>query len=259
MNPYQTPNYTGASDYYPGCQCAPVEHGCADNLRYWLSLPKVTIGPDVKALLFTREECGAISADLLHIKIRRRGTPEYCLQYPHFDTDDDGRFRFILDAKLFALGSGRYEATVFQGDRPCSTFEIKLSDKCTISTEGISTTEGKALFIKNGEIPNVTNIFDSINEFNATTCAVMEADATALPLSTADAAALCALVLCRPVELVIGDGIKTETVLFTACVGGVPAVTRGVAGTSPARFPSGSTVAFSWTATNVTAACEGCI
>jgi hypothetical protein len=66
------------------------------------------------------------------------------------------------------------------------------------------------------------------------------------------------MVLCRPVELKLCDGVRVEAVRFTGCTAGVPQFLRGVDGTGPFRFPKGAVLTFDWTENNIAAACEGC-
>ena len=101
-------------------------------------------------------------------------------------------------------------------------------------------------------------IFEHIQNFSARFCKIFDKDDVVLPLLPDDELRLCSEVLCKPVQLVITDGVKSETVLFVGCDSGVPVVERGQAGTEVVKFPAGATIQFSWTAANVVAECEGC-
>jgi hypothetical protein len=101
-------------------------------------------------------------------------------------------------------------------------------------------------------------MFEPLITYSAEICRPFGPGDTVLPLLPADAARLCAVVLCHPVELVLDDGVQRETVEFSGCTAGVPIVRRGVSGTIALSFPRGSTLKFVWTVANVTAAAEGC-
>jgi hypothetical protein len=250
--------------------------------RRWMSRARMVVGPSTKAIVLGRNACSeAAGTEPIELFLHRRGTersgaaerysengsflgnriipPTPCAKLVAFDTDMEGRVRFMLDDAFTRLPPGRYAAQVMQGCKVCFIFEIAIERKCTVSVSSMDAVSGEDMVIHNGSLPNMTAIFDSLNTFTAKTCRILEPGATQLPLSSADIARLCAVTLCRPVQLLIGDGVKTETVSFAGCAGGVATVTRGVAGSSPARFPVGARVAFSWTDANVAAASEGCV
>lgn len=232
--------------------------------RKWLGRPKLRLGASDRSIVIGTAECGVseVSTDPVSIRIRRRGhrgDESWLLEYPAFDADFDGRTRFILDSQITALADGRYEAQVMQGCDVCGTFEIELDKSCALDVTSAATVRGEIAKVINGEIPNVTDIFQEINTLSVNTCAILEATDTRLPLAQADKDALCALVLCRGVELMLTDGVKSEVVLFSGCANGEVEVTRAQAGTSAARFPIGTDLCFTWTSNNVTAAAEGCL
>lgn len=229
--------------------------------RRWLSRPKLRISADQRSIVVGSRECGvsASSDEPIDMLVRRRGQDDYVLKYPAFDTDDQGRIRFILDNKLFALPEGRYEAAFVQGCTACAIFEIILDNSCDLDVRSVEAVKGQTVKIINGEIPEVTDIFDAINTLELQTCAVLETSSDQLPISQADKDTLCAIVLCCPVQLIVTDGVKSETIEFSGCNSGQVTIRRGVNGTTPSRFPSGSDVCFTWTPDNVRAAEEGCI
>ena len=228
--------------------------------RRWLNAPKLHISPEMRSIVLDRGACGvsSVSDEAISMMIRRKGQEEFILRYDSFDHDDHGRMRFVLDDNLFNLPAGRYEASLHQGCTHCSTFEIVLDEGCDVNVQSVQAVMGESYTIRNGEMDSVSDIFDCVNVFEAELCAVLEADATTIPLSNADRDNLCDCVLCRSVELVLDDGVKSEIVLFSGCSEGLVRVTRGVAGTSPRKFPVGTKLAFTWTPANVSAACEGC-
>lgn len=257
-------------------------HELPQTPRRWLSRSRMVVGPMTRAIVLGKDDCSlSNNTDPVEMFLTRRGAerqvgstrynengsftgnrvtaPPPCLKMVAFDTDMEGRTRFNLDADFAKLKPGRYAAQVVQGCVTCFIFEIEIEKGCSVGVGSMSADAGVELVIHNGSLPNMTAIFDSLNTFTAKTCAVLEPGATVLPLKASDLAALCAVTLCRPVQLVIGDGVRTETVSFAGCTGNLATVTRGVAGSVPARFPVGTTVAFSWTNANVTAASEGCI
>lgn len=230
--------------------------------RRWLSRSKIRLTPESRSIVLSPAACGTTpGAGDVSIRIRRRGCDDDCwlLSYPQFDTDERGRLRFILDSQLTALGEGRYEAEVMQGCDPCGSFEIILPPACGLDLHTAAAVPGETVKVINGSIPDVTDIFNAVNTLNASLCAVLEPTDTRIPLSQSDKDALCALTLCRGVELLLTDGVKSEFVLFEGCEGGEVTVTRGVAGSSPGRFPVGTELCFTWTSANVAAAAEGCL
>lgn len=233
-----------------------------DAPRKWLNRRKLHVTPETRAIVLEPSMCGgnSVVGVTLAMRIRRRGNDEpWLLEYPQFDTDLQGRPRFILDDKLTALQAGRYEVAVLRDCEVCGYFELVLDNPCPVDVGSADASYGETVKIVNGEIPDVTDVFQEINTLEINLCAVLEPDAVVLPLAQADKDALCALVLCRAVELMISDGVKSEIVSFSGCADGTVPVLRGQAGTSPARFPAGSDVCFTWTTNNVAAAAEGCI
>lgn len=231
--------------------------------RRWLSRPKLKLTPESKAIVLGIDMChGGEIGEPLTVCIRRRGHEDddtWLLQYPAFDTDMEGRARFILDSQIHSLPRGRYEAQVRRGCYVCGSLEVELAKSCGVDVSTATAVRGETVKIVNGEIPNVTDIFQAINTLDVETCAVLEAADTRLPLPQSAKDALCAVVLCQGVELMLTDGVKSEVVLFKGCEGGEVVVTRGQSGTSPARFPTGTSLCFTWTTANVAAAAEGCL
>lgn len=232
--------------------------------RKWLGRPKIHVDSTTRAITLDPKQCGVavVSTDTVTIRLRRRGGRDcatWLLQYEHFDNDDRGNMRFIVDSKLFALPEGRYEAQVRQGETECGSFELVLDKTCALDVQSVATATGEDVKIINGDIDNVTDVFNAINTLDVQLCAVLEPTATVLPLSTTDRDALCAITLCRQVQLMLTDGVKSEVVGFSGCTNGVVEVVRGMEGTSVSRFPAGTSLSFTWTSANVTAAVEGCV
>ena len=241
--------------------------------RRWLSRAKVKLTPESRSIVLGLDLChGGDMSDPLTFRIRRRGQRTvfkhrnpvlkqsiedegWVLEYPAFDTDIQGRVRFVLDDQVHALMPGRYEAQVRRGCYVCGSFEIDLDKSCAVDVSDVTAVDGETLKIVNGEIPGVTDVFNTINSLDVQLCAVLEPSDTRLPLAAAEKAELCAIVLCREVELVLTDGVKSEVVRFAGCTDGEVVVTR----TDPARFPVGTKLCFTWTENNVAAAAEGCL
>jgi hypothetical protein len=189
------------------------------------------------------------------MRVRRRGTCEWVLSYPAWDLDDEGGIRFLLDAKFFDQKHGRYEAELLHDSEPCATIELDYRRNCPVSRpRPVAITRVEPCYPAAPE--GVTPVFEQLYTFCTTLCGVLEKSSQVLPIC--DPAALCDIVLCRPVQLALDDGVHHEIVEFSACSMGQVVVTRGVAGTVPQRFPAGARVMFVWTADNVTAAVEGC-
>ena len=248
------------------CACCQTQCCCDPEPRRWLSRVKIKATSDTASIVVP-PSCGA-SAHVAEntMYIRRRGECEFSLAYPAFDKDGAGAVRFILDSKFAVLPAGRYEAQLRQNKAAgnqcdavvCGSFEIVKPDFCDLKPISPQAVDSAVTVIHSGPIDGVTDVFDEISQFTAPTCKVMETGDDTLKLSDADKVRLCAITLCRPVQLVIFDGVKSETVEFAGCVGGEPVVTRAASSGSAQRFPVGSTVTFMWTTANVAAACEGC-
>jgi hypothetical protein len=197
-------------------------------------------------------------ADDLSLFIRRRGKDAWLFEYPVWDRED-GRAVFRLDSQFLTAKAGRYEAELRSGCAVCHTFELVLSAPCDTRPTIVCPEAADRLVLHTEKPEGLTVVvFESIQNFCATFCDTLEKDEDVLPLSAEDKDFLCEQVLCKPVELVVSDGYKTETVLFSGCEAGEPVVERCRAGTQLRRFPRGAKVCFSWTAYNVTAECEGC-
>jgi hypothetical protein len=214
-----------------------------------------------RSIVVDSRTCGVSqgSGEEVVMMVGRRGQDDFCLMYPAFDVDDAGRTRFVLDDKLFALPDGRYEAHFVQGCATCAVVELVIDKDCAIDVSSIEAVEGIRPKISNGEIPDVSDIFDQINELELELCSVLEPTADTLPLSVSDKEMLCALTLCCPVQLLVTDGVKSEYVAFEGCEAGEVKVARGANDTTPSRFPAGSELCFTWTPDNVRAAAEGCL
>lgn len=238
-----------------------------ENPRHWARMPKLRLTPETRALRIPRAQCAyGVYAPVAYI--RRRGDEVFLLRYPVFDVEQDGAYLFMFDDLLFALPPGRYAVEVWQGDKPnkddcstgsvCAEFELSLSGPCTLDVNLIEAVVSKRPIIRKGNMDVPNPIFDPIKDFSAELCDVLEASSTTLPLKTADRNAMCAMVLCRSVEMKICDGVRFETVRFLGCDAGVPQFTRGIDGDGAFRFPKGAVLTFDWTENNITAAVEGC-
>ena len=187
--------------------------------------------------------------------LRRRGQDVWVLRYPALFQDVSGAFVFRFDAKIYDLRAGRYEAQVRVGDDPCGCLEVEVPPGCG----GIASMREVAYHnAQDPQGPEGLGMFDDLLTFSAQLCRPLDPGATTLPLTPAQTSVLCAASLCRPVQLVLDDGVQRETVEFSGCTAGVPTVRRAVAGTLPLTFPKGTTLKFVWTEANVLAASEGC-
>jgi hypothetical protein len=241
---------------YPICCCvAPPEPDCGCG-PYFTRANRIVLDRCKTAgvnLAFTHCDPADVA-----LQLRRRGRPDapWLLRYPALYRDADGTFVFRFDGLIYELDPGRYEAQLLNGDTPCGCLEIEVPRACL----GVTRVTPVLLHgLADPEAPSeIDDMFECLYSFTAETCRVFTPAETTIPLLPADIAKLCACVLCRPVELVIDDGVQRETVKFSGCVSGAPVVSRGASLTTPRTFPKGSTVKFVWTPANVSAACEGC-
>lgn len=202
------------------------------------------------------DECGSVRPETVTVWLRRRGCAKWRVQYPVWDTDDDGRFLVLLDSAFFAMPFGRYEADVRVGG--CSVGSLELDYRCP------QLRFGKPVAVPRNvpEFPTdplgVTPMYRDVVTFSTRLLAAFEA-CDEVPLLCDDAYhALARAVLCKPVELVLSDGCRYEIVAFAGTTLGEVVLTRGQADTRPVRFPPGSTLTFQWTSTNVANAAAGC-
>lgn len=236
--------------------------------RKWADRRKVSLTPESPAIIVPLMACAATDFGAPVAYVRRRGTGGYLLRYPHFDVETNGDFLFVFDKLFFGLPSGRYAIELWQGNEPnredcsvgrvCAEFEAQVSGPCTINPRLIECIAANMPTIRKGDYPVPNPIFDAINDFSVTLTSVLESGSITLPLKTSDKAALCAMLLCRSVELKLCDGLREETVRYTGCVVGEPQFVRGVGEEGAFRFPKGAMLTFDWTEGNITAACEGC-
>lgn len=103
-------------------------------------------------------------------------------------------------------------------------------------------------------------MFDTIVTFSGSLTAPMDHSDQVLPLCEDAKQQLCALSLCKPVQLMVYDNVRSELVEFSGCVGSNHnvVVQRGMGDTTPQRFPRGAKVKFVWSTDNVLRAKEGC-
>jgi len=254
-------NSCGCEDAHPlsscGCGCGPKPKPCLPPPTILSCAARVRVSADDAGVVLPRNcICGdGLDLSLLKMRVRRRGECEWTLEYPAWDLDEAGGVRFLLDALFFDQKQGRYEAELTYDGAHCMTVELDYHRNCALKS-------GKPKTIRRVEpcYPSapvgVNPVFEPLYTFCTTLCSILERDAQALPLC--DTGPLCSMVLCRPVQLAIDDGVHHELVEFAACASGSVVVTRGVGGTTPQRFPSGSRVMFVWSPDNVVAAVEGC-
>lgn len=194
-------------------------------------------------------------------RFRRRGRNQsWLLEYPAWDIDDQRNVCFRWDDKIRQLPVGRYEMEVSENNVRCGVLELAVTARCAVQIATPKIVEYTDTVLQTTRPPGASTMYDAFVGYSRTLCAVLEPGDTRLPLLPADTAALCVLgaALCKPVELVLTDGVNTEIVLFSGCTGGVPLVSRGRSGTISHRFPKGTTLAFSWTVFNTTTAIAGC-
>lgn len=238
-----------------GCGCKPPPKVCPPTILSCSA--RVRVSADDAGVTLPRKCVCGDNADpsKLSMKIRRRGECDWTLEYPAWDIDDAGGIRFIFDQKFFDQKLGRYEAELSYDGEPCATVELDYRRDCIV--KGVKPVALKRVEPCYPSAPQGVNpVFDQLYTFCTTLCAIMEKDAQVLPICAPDV--LCDLVLCRPVQLAVDDGVHHELVEFAACSSGQVVVTRGVGGTVPQRFPAGSRVMFVWSPDNVLAAVEGC-
>lgn len=220
---------------------------------------RIKLPCDAPGVSFPLTECGnTCDADIKKLSgwVRRLGQTPWLVKYPAWDFDDRKRVMFRFDPHLWKQPPGRYEFQLRRDDCvPLCRAELVLKRECPLDLSNgalIKAAPARHFPLKpSGVLP----VFDAISTFTAELCRVWERGSSVLPLSPADATTLCAVVICKPVELVVSDGVNSEVVLYTGCVAGVPQIARS----GPQfKFPKGSSIAFQWTPANVAASLTPC-
>lgn len=228
--------------------------------RRWLTRRNVDVTRKTGYFTLHASECAGASTTTPEVFLLRRGSEDSCNhKLTVFDRDDNGDIMFIMpSAPQRVVSAGRYAALVVQDCKICNMFELTLHEPCGFDGVG-DVADTAVVKINNGKLGDMTTIFDGLNTFEAKTTAPVERDAVVINLSAADTETLCAAVLCRPVQFVLFDGIRSEIVEFKGCEDGKVVVKRGAAGSIPYKFAARATLSFTWTPDNVDAACEGCV
>lgn len=190
--------------------------------------------------------------------VRPRGTTTWVLAYPAFDLLDNGHLCFRWDDNLFNLGSDRLEVEFRHDGEPVGSIELRIITQRTLNLECGSHSESDPYSGPDPLDPEVHRIFDEVYLFESRLNRILERGDSQLHMCDEHAGKLCEVSLCRPVELVIDDGVNHEIVLFKGCNYGAIVVNRGRANTTPKRFPVGAKVKFAWTPYNIQAAKLGC-
>lgn len=203
--------------------------------------------------------CALPSIDGVWMYVRRVGKTDWLVKYPAWEIDDEARICFFLD-DLLAAEPGRYEAEIRLVEGATETvigvLELAVPRGLRlIHTADVATKT--ASWYAPPKPDGVTDMFQQIETFSAALCRILEKDDTLLPISSDDAARLCAISTCRPAQLVLTDGIHREVVEWR-CDNGEIVLTRAVAGSTPQRFPQGALIRFEWTEDNVLNAMQGC-
>jgi hypothetical protein len=227
---------------------------------------KLTLPCDAMGVAFAPTMCGCPQdLKLLTGRVRRRGQAKWLLEYPAWDTDPEGNIQFRFDTQFKMLKPGRYEFQIQVKDsgthgacgptkRPCGSAEITLKQTCPINLTKHALVKRDTSVYPPRPV-GVTSVFDAIQTFSANLCALMDRGDSVLRLGAADMQRLCAITLCKPVQLVISDGINSEVVTFSGCTSGTPTVVRG---NPQYKFPRNATIKFEWTMANAVSAQTGC-
>lgn len=198
----------------------------------------------------------------LVLQLKRKGADAWQIEYPAFDVED-GWIDFRLDRLFLESCPGRYDARLLMDKCECGTFSVELTTpRCSVDAGQLVTERRKEPRFSIEYPPGVTDMFDTIVTFSGFLVRPLERSDQLLPLCEDGRSQLCALDLCKPVQLLISDGVHEELVEFEKCEehGGVkqPVVKRGMGDTQPYRFPRGALVKFVWSTDNVLRAREGC-
>jgi hypothetical protein len=192
-------------------------------------------------------------------RVVRRGQSQALAEVPLFDIENS-RALFRFDSAVKSLPKGRYLFHVMDGANGaiCQSLELEVTTQCCMKAQVEPIKKTSAVLPPTPELVGLSPMYDQILNLDMRFTRPLERSDTALPLTPQDAAALCALVLCKPVELIITDCVNTEIIKFSGCTGSSATILRGQAGTQPTKFPTGSAIRFAWTATNTTNAVAGC-
>ncbi len=221
-------------------------------------LPRVDVLPFAPGIcLGARVGVLARNSDLSNVflRVRLRGTCDWKLQYPAWDRADDGGVCFRFDDALCALGE-RLDAELLYNGLVFGHLEIRVIKPPYILTNEITVMRRTAFPYALLAPPGVSAVFEPFYNLYAPLQAILEANASEVPLCTEPRDALCAIPVTTPVQFVLDDGINQEIVGYAGPTLGRVVVTRGQGGTTQRRFPAGTVLRFAWTPANVVAAQE---
>lgn len=214
------------------------------------------LDPDFAQVSFPAACGGAIDMDDTLMMIRRAGgcPDEWLLAYRPFDQDADGNVSFRFDGALHDLKPGYYDAVIMEGCDPCGTIRFDKTKRPSLHMRAVSAMAFTECPPPGEALPG-TGHSDMLDAYVGWTskisCALTKTDLT---IKTDDE--LPDLPDGATVQLVLRDGVATETVTVTAVNGETLTVERG----SPAAaFPKGACIQFEWTIENIrTVANESC-
>jgi hypothetical protein len=223
--------------------------------------PKAPPAPPIKARI--KLDCGAAGVSFpaalcgcaglpaiegIDALVRRRGQECWQLKYPAWELTEGGRVAFRFDALFAALTPGRYELQLRKDETPCGSVELDLRAACPADVASPEVV--RASSVKWPKAPSgVHPVYADYVGWSAELCTILEKGSSVLPLCQEGITQLCGKTACKPVELVLSDGVSTEIVAYLGCVGGVPQIDRP---NPNKRFPMGSIVSFEWTNANAT-------
>lgn len=184
---------------------------------------------------------------------RAYGYEGVLLVYPVFRIDANGNACVRWDSQLHELPAGRYAAHFYVDGILCGVFELDKRHCCPIDLGKPTSAEAECVPEMHDTPEGVTDMFEPIYSWSSnTTCQIEPGDTL---LKVKDTGSLCTTTFCKAPELIIRDGVTTETVKFVGCTPeGYLMVERGGANT----IQGGAVIRFEWTANNVQSACEGC-
>lgn len=215
----------------------------------------VRLSCDLGQLSFPEDATCPMDLDDAHLMIRRSGGCEddWLLAYRPFGRTTEGDVQFRLDGSIHELPAGYYDAVIMEGCEPCGLVRLDKTKRPSLNMQRIAAIAFTECPPPGAALPGDghSTMLDAFVEYTTKLACALTASELTIKVD-GDVPDIPA----SGVELVIRDGIATETVKVTAATSGMLTVTRG----TPAKpFPKGACIQFEWTIENIRAvANENC-
>lgn len=214
----------------------------------------VRLKPDSAQLTFPLACCSNFDPCDTKLVIREAGScPEdeqWLVAYPFREMDSRGRASFRIDGALHNLCPGLYDGVIFVGCDECGTVRIDTTKTRPFAMEALDQVALQEIPDAAPPLDGRDTVYDPYVGFTATlTC-----DITAVGQLIRFDSELPSPTPSPAPQLVLRDGVNTETVQLISATDGSMFVERGA---TAYAFNKGTTVQFEWTTDNILSAAAG--